>query len=87
VDPHRLVTNSPGYAGDLGDLRQNRALDYLTPHTSRQNAGRPWEQAPNEIGYLLTRYSKPVVDDEPARNGTSKFGGPRSPTSPYDHIL
>ena len=87
VDPHRLVTNAPGYAGDLGDSRQNRALDYLTPHTSRQNAGRTWEQAPNEIGYLLTRYRKPVVDDEPARNGTSRFGGPRGPTLPYDHIL
>jgi hypothetical protein len=28
-----------------------------------------------------------VVDDEPARNGTSQFGGPRGETSPYDHIL
>jgi hypothetical protein len=28
-----------------------------------------------------------VVDDEPARNGTSRFGGPKDTTSPYDHIL
>jgi len=30
-DPRRLVTNSPGFAGVLGDPEQNRALDYLTP--------------------------------------------------------
>lgn len=87
VDPKRLVTNSPGFAGILGDGRQNQALDFLTPHTSRQNAGRPWKIAPTEIAYLLARYKKPVVDDEPARNGTSKFGGPTDTTSPYDHIL
>jgi hypothetical protein len=28
-----------------------------------------------------------VVDDEPARRGTPKFGGPKNPTTPYDHIL
>jgi hypothetical protein len=28
-----------------------------------------------------------VVDDEPVRNGTSKFGGPKEPTSPFDHIV
>jgi hypothetical protein len=87
VDPKRLITNSPGYAGILGDWRQNHALDFLTPHTSRQNAGRPWEIAPKEIAYLLARYRKPVVDDEPARNGTSRFGGPTDATSPYDHII
>ena len=26
------------------------------------------------------------MDDEPARNGTSNFGGPKQPTSPYDQI-
>lgn len=87
VDPKRLVTNSPGFAGVLGDWKQNNALDFLTPHTSRQNSGRPWDVAPTEIAYLLARYQKPVVDDEPARNGTSKYGGPNGMTSPYDHII
>lgn len=87
VDPKRIVTNSPGTAGILGDPPQNRALDYLTPHTSRQAAGRHWEIAPREIEYLIARYKKPVVDDEPARNGTRRFGGPSEATSPYDHIL
>ena len=74
-------------AGFLGDPPQNNALDFLTPHTSRQVSGRTWEIAPKEIAYLLARYRKPVVDDEPARNGTSSFGGPKEPTSPYDHIV
>jgi hypothetical protein len=87
VDSNRIVTNSPGYAGDLGDGQQNNALDYLTPHTSRQGAGRTWEIAPEEIEYLLARYRKPVVDDEPARNGTPKYGGPRETTYPFDHIV
>jgi hypothetical protein len=86
-DKDRLVSNSPGGAGHLGDPSQNQALDYLTPHTSRQNAGRHWEIGQRELAYLLARYRKPVVDDEPARNGTSSFGGPKAPTSPYDHIL
>jgi hypothetical protein len=87
VDPKRLVTNSPGIASVLGDDAQNRALDYLTPHTSRQNVGKTWEVAPAEIRYLLARWHKPVVDDEPARNGTRSFGGPGETTYPYDHIL
>jgi hypothetical protein len=89
ADAKRLVTNSPGFAGFLGDPTQNNALDFLTPHTSRQTAGRTWEIAPKEIAYLLARYRKPVVDDEPARNGTASFGGPRAgtTTSPYDHII
>jgi hypothetical protein len=86
-DPKRLVTSSPGVAGVLGDPKENAALDFLTPHTSRQGAGPPWEIAPAEIAYLLARFRKPVVDDEPARNGTARFGGPKSPTSPFDHIL
>jgi len=85
-DPARLVTNAPGNAGDLGDQAQNEALDYLTPHTSRQTSAH-WKIAPSEIAYLLDRYQKPVVDDEPARNGTSKYGGPKSATSPYDQII
>jgi len=87
ADPKRLVTNSPGFAGVLGDAAQNRAVDYLTPHTSRQGSGRHWEIGPAEIRYLLTRWRKPVVDDEPARNGTAKFGGPNQQTWPYDHML
>jgi hypothetical protein len=87
IDPRRLVTNSPGVAGVLGEAAQLNVLDYLTPHTSRQNAGRHWEIAPKEIEYLLARYRKPVVDDEPARNGTPNFGGPREPASPFDQII
>ena len=86
IDPKRLVTNSPGFGGELGDTKQNAALDFLTPHTSRQWAGRHWEIAPKEIEYLIARFKKPVVDDEPARNGTSNFGGPKTPTSPFDQI-
>ena len=87
VDPRRLVTNSPGWAGVLGDVEQNAALDFLTPHTTRQGGGRHWEIAPREIAYLLARYRKPVVDDEPARTGTPKYGGPAEATYPYDQIL
>ncbi len=87
IDPGRLVTNSPGGAGILGDREQNEALDYLSPHTTRQNGGRNWEIAPREIAYLLSRYRKPVVDDEPARTGTPNFGGPRETTSPFDQIV
>ena len=86
LDPQRLVTNSPGYGGDLGDPEENAALDFLSPHTTRRD-DLHWEIAPKEIAYLLKLYQKPVVDDEPARKGTPKFGGPRTPTSPYDHIL
>ncbi len=87
VDPRRLVTSSPGGAGSLGDREQNEALDYLTPHTTRQTGGKHWEIAPREIDYLLKRYRKPVIDDEPARNGTSNFGGPREMTHPSDQIV
>jgi len=86
-DPKRLVTNSPGYAGVLGSDEENTALDFLTPHTTRHGKGRHWEIAPREIAGLLKKFNKPVVDDEPARNGTPQFGGPREPTSPFDHIL
>ena len=88
ADPQRLVTSSPGVAGVLaGPAEETALMDYLTPHTSRQNAGQPWEVAPAEIRYLIVRYGKPVVDDEPARNGTAQFGGPRGETRPEDHIL
>jgi hypothetical protein len=87
IDARRLLTNSPGFAGVLGDSAQNVAVDYLTPHTTRQGVRRHWEIAPAEIRYLLARWRRPVVDDEPARNGTSQFGGPREQTYPYDHIV
>jgi hypothetical protein len=86
ADPRRLVTNSPGFAGDLGRDAENAALDYLTPHTSRQGGEPHWEKAPREIESLLRKFKKPVVDDEPARNGTASFGGPKGGTSPGDHI-
>jgi hypothetical protein len=87
ADPKRLVTSSPGGEGDLGDIKKNEALDYMTPHTTRQKGGRHWEIVPKEVAYLLVRYRKPVVDDESARNGTPKWGGPSEPTYPYDQIL
>lgn len=86
LDPARLVCNAPGNAGDLGDQAQNAVVDYLTPHTSRH--GQPhWRTAPEEIRFLLARYQKPVVDDEPARNGTANYGGPKAATNPYDQIV
>lgn len=87
VDPRRIVTSSPGGSGVLGDRAENEALDYLTPHTTRQYAARHWEIAPRELAYLLNRYRKPVVDDEPARNGTPNFGGPKDSTDPFDQIV
>lgn len=85
-DPARLVTNSPGYGGDLGKDEENRLMDFLSPHTSRHD-DRHWEVGAKEIEYLIKKYNKPVVDDEPARKGTPKFGGPQMPTSPESHIL
>lgn len=86
IDKNRLVTNSPGYGGVLGSPAENRALDFLSPHTSRDD-NRHWELAEEEIRYLISKYQKPVVDDEPARRGTPQFGGPKSPTFPTDHIV
>ena len=84
IDPQRMVSNSPGYGGDFGRDEENIALDYLTPHTTR--SGRHWEIAPQELGTLVKKFGKPVVDDEPARNGISRNGGPEAATSPFDHI-
>jgi hypothetical protein len=86
VDEDRLVTNSPGYAGELGSIKENATLDFLSPHTTRRT-DRHWEIAYKEISYLLEKYEKPVVDDEPARKGTPKYGGPQSENFPIDHIL
>lgn len=85
-DPERIVTNSPGGGGTLKSGDENWKLDFLSPHTSRKD-DRHWEIAPQEIAYLIEKYQKPVVDDEPARRGTPEFGGPQNPTSPFDHIL
>lgn len=85
-DSQRLVTNSPGYSGFLGNDNENKMMDYLSPHTTRDD-DRHWEVAAKEIEYLILKYQKPVVDDEPARKGTPKFGGPKIPTNPLDHIL
>lgn len=87
VDPHRLVTNSPGYGGDLGGHAQNALLDYLSPHTSR-NANAHWKIAPRELALLMAKFNKPVVDDEPARTGTATFGGPGERENfAFDHLL
>ena len=86
IDPDRIVTNSPGYSGDLGSQDENFKLDYLSPHTSREDENH-WEIASKEIAYLIQKFNKPVVDDEPARNGTFHFGGPKIQTLPLDHIL
>lgn len=88
ADPRRLVTNSPGVAGVLeGERGESAALDYLSPHTTRRADGRTWAVAAAEVKYLLEKYGKPVVDDEPGRNGTPQHGGPKEATSPFDHIL
>lgn len=92
IDPARLVTNASGVAGVLmapGRGELELMLDYLTPHTSRSRgvAAPHWEIAPHEIATLLARFRKPVVDDEPARNGTAQFGGPAGQVYPYDQIL
>jgi hypothetical protein len=84
-DPARLVSNSPGGGGTLGNDKENSVLDYLSPHTSRH--GKHWEEAVEEIRGLMAKFKKPVVDDEPARNGTPKFGGPKDGSHPFDHIL
>lgn len=86
IDPERIVTNSPGFAGDLGNSEENRVLDYLSPHTSR-NDNMHWEIAVKEIEYLMIKFNKPVVDDEPARKGTPQYGGPKNVVYPDDHIL
>jgi len=86
LDPERIVTNSPGFAGDLGDDAQNRLLDLLTPHSARLGVERFWELAPQQIASLLAQYDKPVIDDEPARTGTVQFGGIEGGTQPEQHV-
>lgn len=86
VDARRLVTNAPGYAGFLGTDAENAVLDFLSPHTTRDD-DRHWEIAAKEIAYLIERHRKPVVDDEPARWDSAYIGGVKNPISPYDHVL
>ena len=54
-DPNGYHDN-PGIANSFGEDKNNRALDYLTPHTVRQSVGRHWEVAPLEVAYLPTPY-------------------------------
>jgi hypothetical protein len=63
-----------------------KTIKQLDPARLVTNSPGYWETAVAEISLLITAYGKPVVDDEPARNGTSNFGGPRNGSSPYDHI-
>lgn len=87
VDPARIVTNSPGISNVLGDDAQNETLNLLTPHTVRRESVEPfWEVAPRQIAGLIERFGKPVLDDEPARNGPSQFGGVAGGTRPEWHI-
>ena len=86
MDPHRLVTNAPGVSGVMGDDEQNRMLDPLTPHTDRRGSERYWETAAGRVASLRNRYGKPVIDDEPARNGPVQFGGIPGGTTPEQHI-
>jgi hypothetical protein len=86
ADPGRLITNSPGWPGDLGERPQNQLLDVLTPHTARSSPRPFWEQAPEQIRKLVLEFGKPVIDDEPARAGTMQFGGIAGGTKPEQHI-
>jgi hypothetical protein len=85
-DPNRIVTSSPGGSNTLGDDEQNRTLDLLTPHTVRRGVERFWEEAPRQIASLLERFGKPVIDDEPARNGPRQYGGREGGTRPEQHV-
>jgi hypothetical protein len=90
IDPKRVVSNSHGFSGHMGVPEHNEILDYLSPHTSRQQYGKFWENGPIEIEYLLKRYKKPVLDDEPARRDTRRkvdWGGPTDSAIPYDFII
>ncbi len=85
-DGSRLITNCPGFSCNLGDDAQNRLLDLLTAHTVRGQDPRFWEVAPRRIQTLIELYQKPVIDDEPARDGTIKFGGIEGGTRAEWHI-
>ncbi|TLS51279.1 hypothetical protein FE782_16245 [Paenibacillus antri] len=86
IDYARIVTNSPGYADSVyrGTHEHNDLVDVLTPHTNRSE-DEFYKAAVLELEMLMEKYRKPVIDDEPARNGTLKFGG-REGTTPQMHI-
>jgi hypothetical protein len=92
ADPERLVTSDPGFAVEhgkpfdhIGSEEHNKALDVLTPHTVRREFPF-WYLAPAQVSWLLDTYKKPVIDDEPARNGPTQFGGVVGGTQPEQHI-
>jgi len=78
-DPDRIVGSSPGYSKErslVSNDEESQVMDILLPHTTRKPAtGNFWEVAPLEVKKLIETYNKPVIDDEPARCGTKKFGG------------
>lgn len=84
-DAQRIITNSPGFSDVLGDEAQNTLMDVLTPHTNRQSPDGFWVIAPQQIELLIRQYKKPVIDDEPARNGIAQFGGVPN-AQPWQHI-
>jgi hypothetical protein len=87
ADPARLVTSSWGTSRHPGDDAQAALYDLLTPHTVRRSPGEPfWEIAPRQIAALIERWGKPVLDDEPARDGPTQFGGIEGGTRPEWHI-
>ena len=61
-------------------------MDVLTPHTVRQPPAEFWVDGPRQVGELLKAYGKPVIDDEPARCGTVKFGGIVGGTTAAQHV-
>ena len=85
-DAERIVGNSPGFANNLGDDKQNHLMDVLMPHTVRRASEKFWEVAPQQIEQLLHTFGKPVIDDEPARCGIVQFGGIDGGTHPEQHI-
>ena len=86
IDGLRIVTNSPGYANDMGSDEHNRIFDILTPHTVRGESPSFWTEAPKQLADLSVKFDKPIIDDEPARNGPTQFGGIAGGTQPWQHI-
>lgn len=86
LDPERVVTNSPGYSSELGDEEQNTLMDILTPHTARSDTKDFWNVAAGQIKYLMDKFGKPVIDDEPARSGLTEHGGIPGGTKAWQHI-
>ncbi len=87
VDPLRIVTNSPGVESLFtGDDDHNVMMDILTPHTTRNRESPFYRVAPLQVEFLLEKYKKPVIDDEPARNGIILYGGIEGGTKPEQHI-